>query len=189
MTFAAVVRQIEKTASREPRLVTLEDMHWADPSTLELLERLVDAVQWLSIFMIVTARSEVRPHWAARQHVTVQLLNALNHPTSVALIRHIAGARELPAEVTDRIISRADGMPLFIEELTKTVLTLHDDGRPGGYAPPRESLSVDAVPTSLYSSLMSRLDRISVGKEIAQIGSVIGREFSFEMIQMLSELT
>src|SRR4029077_5178004 len=131
-------------------------------------------------------RPEVRPAWAARPHVTVQPLSGLNRPTAITLIKQVAGGGELPSEVVDRIIAHADSVPLFIEELTKTVLNAVQDGELGKHAPSIESLSVDVVPKSLHSSLMARLDRLSVGKEIAQIGAVIGREFSFDLVQALS---
>jgi hypothetical protein len=114
-------------------------------------------------------------------------LSGLDHPTAVSLIKQVVGERELPREVIDRIIVHGDNVPLFIEELTKTVLKRLQD-RHGEHASPLQPLSADVVPTSLYSSLMERLDRSSAGKEIAQIGAVIGREFSFDMIQALSPL-
>jgi predicted ATPase len=187
MTFAAIFRQLDSLVRQNPTLAILEDIHWADPSTLELLDRLVEVLQQLPMLLVVTARPEVHPAWAARPHVTVQLLGGLNHPTAVTLIKQVTGGRELPREVIDRIIVHADNVPLFIEELTKTVLKRLQD-KHGQHAPPMESLSADVVPTSLYSSLMARLDRFSVGKEIAQIGAVVGREFSFNIIQALSAL-
>jgi predicted ATPase len=130
----------------------------------------------------------VRPAWAARPHVTVQPLSGLDRPMAITLIKQVAGGGGLPLEVVDRIIAHGDSVPLFIEELTKTVLNSIQDGELGKDVPSIRSFSVDSVPRSLHSSLMARLDRLSVGKEIAQIGAVIGREFSFDLVQTLSGL-
>jgi class 3 adenylate cyclase len=187
-TFATLIQQVDGLARKRPMLTLVEDIHWADPSTLELLDQLVEAVQQRPMLLVVTSRPEVRPAWAARPHVTVQPLSGLSRPTAVVLIKQVAGKRELPAHVIDRIVAHADSVPLFIEELTKTVLETVQDNERSALAAAIESLSVDAVPKSLQSSLMARLDRLSVGKDIAQIGAVIGREFSFELVQALSGL-
>jgi class 3 adenylate cyclase/predicted ATPase len=181
MIFAAILRQIGNLTWQRPTLAILEDIHWADPTTLDLLNVLVEAVQRLPLLLVVTARPEVRPAWASRPHVTVKVLGGLDDRLAASLIKQVAGGRELSPEVIDRIIAHADSVPLFIEELTKTVLA-----RPVGHG--GETLSPDVVPTSLYSSLMARLDRLVVGKEVARTGSVIGREFSFELIQAVSQL-
>src|SRR5262249_510655 len=130
---------------------------------------------------------EVHPPWAARPHVSVQLLSGLDRPMAASLISQVAGARELPQEIVDRIVAHADGIPLFIEELTKTVLD-NASAYGGARASPATSLSADVVPTSLHASLTARLDRLPAGKEVAQIGAVIGREFSFEALQAVSQL-
>ena len=181
MTFAAILRQIGNLARQQPTLAILEDAHWADPTTLELLNVLVEAVHQLSLLLVITARPEVRPAWASRPHVTVKVLGGLDDRLAASLIKQVAGGRELSPEIIGRIIAHADSVPLFIEELTKTVLAgpLGQNGR---------SLSPDVVPTSLYSSLMARLDRLMVGKEVARTGAVIGREFSFELMQAVSQL-
>ena len=185
-TFATIIRQIESLAGNRPMLALIEDIHWADPSTLELLDRLIEVVQRQPILLVVTARPEVRPAWAARPHVTVQPLSGLDRPMATTLIKQVAGERELPREIIDRIIAHADSVPLFIEELTKTVLKTIEDSKLNGHVSATESLSINAVPRSLHSSLMARLDRVSGGKEIAQIGAVIGKEFSFDLMQALS---
>jgi tetratricopeptide (TPR) repeat protein len=136
------------------------------------------------MFLVVTSRPGVHPSWASRPHVTVQVLSGLSRATTATLIRQVAGGRQLPREVIDKITASADNVPLFIEELTKSVLeTIQAAGEDGA---PSKPPSVDAVPRSLHSSLMARLDRLSAGKEIAQMGAVIGREFSFEILQALS---
>jgi class 3 adenylate cyclase/predicted ATPase len=188
LTFAVIIRQMARFAQQKPTLVILEDIQWADPTSIDLLDELVRMVRQLPILLVMTARPEIRPAWVGRPHVTVQLLSGLDRQTSVALIKHVAGERELSAEIVDRIFTRADGLPLFMEELTKTVLNTAQTRDDGDDASPMKTISVDMVPTSLHSSLMARLDRLSTGKEIAQAGAVIGREFSFEAIQGLSPL-
>jgi len=197
-TFASIIRHIEGLAASRPTLIVFEDVHWADPTTLELLNHLVEVVQERPILLIVTTRPEVPLPWAGRPHVVFRTLTGLDRPAAVTLIRQIARGRlaglageatgELPADVTDRILTHADKVPLFIEELTKTVLETFQKDERGERASSLESLSIDAVPRSLYSSLMARLDRLSSGKEIAQIAAVIGREFRFDLVQKVSNL-
>src|SRR5262249_5789057 len=155
MTFAAILRQVGNLAWQQPTLAILEDIHWADPTTSDLLGVLVEAVHRLPVLLVITARPEVRPAWASRPHVTVKVLGGLDDKLAASLIKQVAGGRELSPEVIDRIIAHGDSVPLFIEELTKTVLA-----RPAGQG--AAPLSPDVVPTSLYSSLMARLDRLSV---------------------------
>jgi class 3 adenylate cyclase/tetratricopeptide (TPR) repeat protein len=185
-TFEAINRQIDALARTKSRLILFEDIHWADPSTIELLHHLVETIRQLPVLLVVTARPDTRPAWAARPHVTVQPLSGLDRPMGLTLIKQITGKHELSQEVVDRIITQADNVPLFIEELTITVLKKIQDSASDARSPSTASLSIDAVPSSLQSSLMARLDRVSSGKEIAQIGAVIGREFPFELVQSLS---
>jgi class 3 adenylate cyclase len=183
MTFAAILRQFESVARRSPLLIVIEDMHWADPSSLDLLTLLVDKVERLPVLVVITTRPVAQPPWVSRAHVTMQLLSTLDRDSAKSLISTVTGDQTLPDQVIDRIIGHADGVPLFIEELTKTVL--ESSQRDGHDGPHNEPLSADAVPKSLYASLMARLDRLSAGKEAAQIGSVLGREFSFETLGKL----
>jgi class 3 adenylate cyclase len=186
MTFTAILRQIETLAVGTAILAILEDMHWADPTTLDLLDRLIQTVPRLAMLLVVTARPEVQPPWAAHPHVTVQPLSGLDRPMAASLISQVAGGQELPQQIIDRIVAHADGIPLFIEELTKTVLD-NVSAYGGERASPANSLSADVVPTSLHASLMARLDRLPAGKEVVQIGAVVGREFSFETLQAVSQ--
>jgi class 3 adenylate cyclase/predicted ATPase len=190
MTFAAIVRHINDLAAQNPVLCILEDMHWADATTAELIDLLIESVKQLPVLLVVTARPEMRPTWAARPHVTVQLLGGLDDRLAAALIKQVAGGRDLPSDVVDRIIAHADCVPLFIEELTNTVLQRRqaDNGNTGEPSSPPGLLSADMVPRSLHSSLMARLDHLPLGKEVAQIGAVIGRDFSFDMMQTLTRL-
>lgn len=185
MAFTAILRRLGETTREQPMLAILEDMQWADPTTLELLNLVVEAVQQLPVLLVITARPEARATWASRPHVTVKMLSGLEDELAAILIKQIAGGRELPRDVVERIIAHSDSVPLYIEELTKTVLGKAQDNEHASIA----SLSADVVPPSLYSSLMARLDRLQVGKEVARTGAVIGREFSFELLQAVSELS
>jgi len=188
MTFAAIMRQFEGLARQNPILVILEDMHWTDPTTLDLMDLFVDAADRLPMLLVITSRPLAWPTWAARPHVTVQMLSGLDRRTATDLIKQMSDGRDLPPDVVDRIIAHADGVPLFIEELTKTVLQRGQLRNDGDSTSRLESLSADVVPTSLHASLMARLDRTAAGKEVAQMAAVIGREFSFETMQALSSL-
>ena len=185
MALAAILRYFEKMSRRGPLLVIVEDLHWADPTTLDLMGLLVEQVATLPMLVVNTSRPETRPPWLARPHVTVQTLSGLHPRDAASLINSVAEGRIPRQEVVDRIIAHADGIPLFIEELTKTVLytgiRLADD--PANLADP---LTPAIVPTTLQASLMARLDRLVAAKEVAQIGSVIGREFSFELLESVS---
>jgi class 3 adenylate cyclase len=184
-TFAAVMRQIHDLSAEKPLLCILEDMHWADPTTVELIELLVESIKPWPVLLMVTSRPETQPTWTGLPHVTVQLLGGLDERLATALIKQVAGGQDLPPAVIDRIIAHADYVPLFIEELTNTVLQKQ---RGDAGDPVQAPLSADMVPRSLHSSLMARLDQLSAGKEVAQIGAVVGREFSFEMMQALTGL-
>jgi class 3 adenylate cyclase len=187
VAFAALLRYLERLTRKTPLLVIFEDIHWADPTTLDLIDLVVETVERLPILMVVTSRPETRPPWATRPQVSVQMLSGLHRREAASLIDSVAEGRIAEQEMVDGIIARADGIPLFIEELTKTILdsrtNLENDQQ---HLP--ESLSPSAIPTTLQASLMSRLDRSIPAKEIAQIGSVIGREFSFDLVQGLSKL-
>jgi class 3 adenylate cyclase/predicted ATPase len=186
-TLMALVAQLEGLAARTPVLMVFEDAHWIDPTSLELLERMIDRIQSLPVLLVVTARPEFSPPWTGRPHVTVHPLNRLTRREGMALIERVTGGRSLPKEVEDQIIARTDGVPLFIEELTKAVLesgTLQSDRDRYVLTAALPSL---AIPTTLHASLMARLDRLSPVREIAEIGAAIGREFSHELIGAVSE--
>lgn len=184
---AAIVRQFEELVETGPILVVIEDSHWADSATLDLLDVLIDEAEHWPILLIVTMRPEALPSWVGRAHVSLHFLNALDHGQAVSLVRYIAGDHILPTNIIDRIVAQADGVPLFLQEITKSTLEMEALHSNSGN-PTIDPLSSDPVPASLRRSLMARLDRLSTGKEIAGIASVIGREFSFEMVQRLSGL-
>lgn len=187
LALAAILRHFEKMSRQGPLLVIFEDIHWADPTTLDLMGLLVEKVATLPMLVVATSRPETRPPWLTRPHVTVQTLGGLHPREAASLINSVAEGRIPRQEVVDRIIAHADGIPLFIEELTKTVLDagirLANDQQNL-----TDPLTPAIVPTTLQASLMARLDRLVAAKEVAQIGSVIGREFSFELMESVSTL-
>ena len=159
----------------------VEDAHWVDPTSLEVFGRTVDQIKTLPVLLIVTFRPEFDAPWAGRSHVTTLTLNRLGEREAAAIIARIVGNKDLPADVTADIVERTDGIPLFVEEMTKAVLEAESEGeaRQTAAAVPSSAL---AVPASLHASLMARLDRLGPAKEVAQIGAVIGREFSHALL-------
>ena len=158
-----------------------EDAHWVDPTSLEALGRTVDRLKTLGVLLIVTYRPEFEPPWIGRPHVTALTLNRLGEREIAAMIDRVTGNKSLPASIRQDIIERTDGIPLFVEEMTKAVLEAESDeaAQRTVAAIPSPSL---AVPASLHASLMARLDRLGPAKEVAQIGAAIGREFSHALL-------
>jgi class 3 adenylate cyclase len=185
--LVALVRHFEKLSRQQPLLIILEDIHWADPTTLNLVDLLVEAAERAPMLLVITSRPEVRTLWINRSQVTVLTLSGLHRREAESLINSVAGGRIPQREVVDGIIARADGIPLFIEELTKTVLDARTHSG-NEQQSPAKPYSPDKVPTTLQASLMARLDRLVAAKEVAQIGSVIGREFCFELLLGVSKL-
>jgi class 3 adenylate cyclase/tetratricopeptide (TPR) repeat protein len=186
LTLAALVRQLEGLARHRPVLFVFEDAHWIDSTSLELLERVAERVRRLPVLMIVTYRPEFEPPWTGGAQVTSLTLSRLGRRESTTLIDRVAGGKALPAEILKSVVERTDGIPLFIEELTKTVLEggllKEEDGRYILAGP----LTPLAIPSSLLDSLMARLDRLAPVKEVAQIGAAIGREFSYEVLEAVA---
>jgi class 3 adenylate cyclase/predicted ATPase len=180
-TMKALIAQIEALTRQNPVLMIFEDAHWTDPTSLELFGRAVDRIATLRVLLIVTFRPEFEPPWIGRPHVTALTLNRLAQRDIDAMIDRVVGNKQLPASIRQDIIERTDGIPLFVEEMTKAVLEAESEGearRTTAAVPP----SVVAVPASLHASLMARLDRLGPAKEVAQIGAAIGREFSHALL-------
>jgi class 3 adenylate cyclase/predicted ATPase len=180
-TLEALTLQLEALAKGKPVLMIFEDAHWIDPTSLEVLGRTADRLRTLGVLLIVTYRPEFEPPWIGRPHVTAVILNRLGQREIVAMIDRVTGNKALPESIRQDIIERADGIPLFVEEMTKAVVEADSEGlteRAAAVIPP----SSFAVPVSLHASLMARLDRLGSAKEIAQIGAVIGREFSHTLL-------
>src|SRR6516165_10635936 len=158
-----------------------EDAHWTDPTSLELFSRTVDRIRTLRALLIVTFRPEFDPPWIGRPYVTALTINRLAEREVGAMIDRLVGNKLIPANIRQDIIERTDGIPLFVEEMTKAVLEAEGEGdaRRTVAAVPSPTL---AVPASLHASLMARLDRLGPTKEVAQIGAAIGREFSHALV-------
>jgi class 3 adenylate cyclase/predicted ATPase len=187
-TLEALLRQLEGLAHRQPVLMVFEDAHWIDPTSRELLDLTVERVRGLPVLLIVTFRPEFQPPWTGQPQVSMLTLNRLDRHDRAALVEQIAGGKALPDDVIDQIADRTDGVPLFVEELTKSVL---ESGllreAPDRYVLDR-ALPPFAIPTSLHDSLMARLDRLASMRLVAQIGAAIGREFSYALLRVVSRL-
>jgi class 3 adenylate cyclase/tetratricopeptide (TPR) repeat protein len=180
-TLEALTSQLAGSARQRPVLMIFEDVHWIDPTSLEVLGRTVDRIKALPALLIVTFRPEFDAPWAGQSHVTSLTLNRLGEREAAAIIALLVGNKELPADVMAEIVERTDGIPLFVEEMTKAVLEAESEGGARRMVAAVPS-PVIAVPASLHASLMARLDRLGPAKEVAQIGSVIGREFSHALL-------
>jgi class 3 adenylate cyclase len=173
-------------AERQPLLVLWEDLHWADPTTLELLGGLVDQTPTAALLNVLTFRPECVLPWPPRSHMTPLTLNRLERPQVEALITRLAKGKRLPPEVVAYIVTRADGVPLYVEELSKALLEsalLQEQAEAYILTGPLTSV---AIPATLQDALMARLDRLSTVREVAQLGAVLGREFPYEMLQALA---
>ena len=158
-----------------------EDAHWTDPTSLEAFGRIVDRVRSLRVLLIVTFRPDFDPPWVGRAYVTFLAINRLGEREIVAMIDGVIGNKALPANIRQDIIERTDGIPLFVEEMTKAVLEAESQDAVEHLAAAVPSSAL-AVPASLQASLMARLDRLGSAKEVAQIGAAIGREFSHALL-------
>jgi len=186
-TLQILLDILTRRASQQPVLFIAEDLHWADASSLEFLDLFVDQGPTVPILTVLTYRPTFTPSWTGRSHLTPMTLNRLTSKQVADMVEHIA-AKPLPAQILERIIDRTDGVPLFVEELTKMVLESgllqeHEDRyEMMGPLPPL------AIPTTLQDSLMARLDRLAAVKEVAQLGATIGREFSYDLLMAVSAL-
>jgi class 3 adenylate cyclase/predicted ATPase len=180
-TLEALTAQVVRLASRQPVLMIFEDAHWTDPTSLEAFGRIVDGIKTLPVLLIVTFRPEFNAPWVGQSHVTSLTLNRLGERDAAAIVARLAVNKALPADVLAEIVERTDGIPLFVEEMTKAVLEAESEGaaRRTVAAAPSPTL---AVPASLHASLMARLDRLGSAKEVAQIGAAIGRELSHALL-------
>jgi len=173
--WKALIRQLEGLARpQQPILMVFEDAHWIDPTSRELLDLIVERVHSLPVLLIVTFRPEFQPPWTGQPQVSMVALNRLDRRDRTTLVEQIAGGKPLPDQVVAQIADRTDGVPLFVEELTKSVL---ESGVP-----------LAGIPTTLHDSLMARLDRLGSVRRLAQIGAAIGREFSYTLLRAISAL-
>jgi class 3 adenylate cyclase/predicted ATPase len=187
-TLEALIRQLEGLAHEQPMFVLFEDAHWIDPTSRELLDLTVERVRGLPVLLIVTFRPEFRSPWIGQPQVTTLTLNRLARNDQTSLVAQIAGGKTLPDEVVDQIVDRTDGVPLFVEELTRSVLESGLLREESDRYVLNRALPPFAIPTTLHDSLMARLDRLSSVRRVAQIGAAIGREFSYELLLVVSRL-
>jgi len=172
----ALTARLEKLSSQHPALMIFEDIHWIDPTSLEVLNRTVDRIKTLPALLIVTFRPEFNAPWTGQSRVTSLVLNRLGEHEAAAIVARVAGNKALPADLIAEIVERTDGVPLFVEEMTKAVLEAKSE----------VAAPAPRVPASLHGSLMARLDRLGSAKEVAQIGAAIGREFSDALLTALA---
>jgi predicted ATPase/class 3 adenylate cyclase len=185
-TQDVLVAWMLEEAERKPLLVVWEDLHWADPSTQELLGLFIDQVPTVPMLHVLVYRPAFVPPWPSQSHMTPMTLNRLERLQVEALITRLAGGKSLPAEVVAHIVAKTDGVPLYVEELTKMLLEsdlLHEETDRYTLM---GSLATAAIPSTLQDSLMARLDRLPTVREVAQLGAVLGREFAYEMLQALT---
>ena len=187
-TQEALMAWLAAEAEQQPVLAVWEDLHWADPSTLEWLGLFLEQAPTVRLLTLLTCRLEFVPPWPPRAALTQLTLTRLTRPQTEEMIRRVTGGKELPAEVVRQIVAKTDGVPLFVEELTKAVLEAGwlQEGEDGyaltGPVPPL------AIPATLQDTLMARLDRLSEGKAVAQLGATLGRAFAHELLQAVASL-
>ena len=186
LTQDALVAWIIEEAEREPVLAVWEDLHWGDPSTLELLGLFIEQTPTVPILNVLAYRPEFVPPWPMQSHMTPIALNRLERSHIEALVRRLAGGKRLPIEVETHIVTKTDGVPLYVEELTKMLLESDLLDEHGEQYRLTGSLSSASIPATLQDSLMARLDRLPEVREVAQLGAVLGREFDYEMLQALN---
>ena len=189
MTLEALVRQLQRLADHCPTLFIVEDAHWLDPTTMDLLTRIIDCIQQMRVLLLIAFRPDFKPAWAEYGHVTCLTLSRLPRRQSAELLASMTGGRALPPELQQAILAKTDGVPLYLEELTENLLEsgLLTEGNSTFRL--KEPLKELSIPDSLQALLMERIDRLGAAKEILQIGSAIGREFTYELLRETVDVT
>jgi class 3 adenylate cyclase len=187
-TLRTLVDITEAAARQQPSMLLFEDAHWADPTTLEVLDLLIDRVRTVPLLIVLTHRPEFQSRRSQQGHVGALNLSKLTRGQSAAMVSALAGGKTLPAALLEQILTRTDGVPLFVEELTKSILESGELTEAGDRYEYRGSAGTVTIPTTLRDSLMARLDRFMPVKEIAQIGAAIGREFSHQLIAAVAPM-
>src|SRR5215472_15239670 len=187
-TLEALIRGLEGLAHRQPLVMVLEDAHWIDPSSRELLDVIIDRIGNLPVLLVVTFRPEFQQPSTSEPHVTMLVLNRLDRLDRTALVTQVARGRALPDEVVAQIVERTDGVPLFVEELTKNVLESELVRDQEGRYVLEDPLPPITIPTSLHASLLARLDRLGSARHVAQIGAAFGRWFRYTLLRAVSDL-
>jgi len=187
-TIAALMALFKGLTKDAPVLALLEDAHWIDPTSLDVFGRLIDRLPNLRALLVITFRPEFAAPWVGRAHVASLSLSRFGRRQALAMVDGVSGGKALPAEVLEQIVAKTDGVPLFVEELTKTVLESGLLREENGVFVLDQGMTPLAIPSTLQDSLMERLDRLAPVKEIAQIGAAIGREFSYRLLEAVSPL-
>src|SRR5262249_29612972 len=187
-TLAALFRRLEGLARHQPVVMVLEDTHWIDPTSRELLDLMIERIRRLPVLLIVTFRPEFEPPWTGQEQVSTLALNRLDRNDRTVLVEQIAGGKALPSEVVAQIAERTDGVPLFVEELTKNVLESGLLREEADRYVLDGALPALAIPTSLRASLLARLDRPVSVRQVAQIGAAIGRQFPYTLLRAICRL-
>jgi class 3 adenylate cyclase/predicted ATPase len=187
-TRQVLVTWLLAKSERKPVLAVWEDLHWADASTVELLGLVVDQIPSVSMLSVLTCRPEFRQPWAPRSHLAQLALNRLPRAQVIEMARRVAGGKHLPDQVVEQVVTKTDGVPLFVEEMTKAILESGHLQESGSHFEVTGSLPAFAIPATLHDSLMARLDRLLTAKALAQYAAVIGRHFSYAVLRAVSEL-
>ena len=186
LTQAALIAWLIEETEQQPVYNAWEDLHWADPSTLELLDLLLSQAPTTRLLVLLTFRPEFVPPWGTHSYLSHLTLHRLGQPQVNTMVERVTGGKPLPEEVVEQIGAKTDGVPLFVEELTKMVMESSLVSEKNGQYELTGPLPPLAIPTTLHDSLMARLDRMQTAKEVAQLGAVLGREFSYELLQAVS---
>ena len=189
MTLEALVHHLQKLADRSPVLFILEDAHWLDPTTLDLMTRIIDRIRQMRMLLLITCRPDFKPVWSDYSHVTSLTLSRLPRRQSAELVAALTGGKALPPEVQQAILAKADGVPLYIEALTENVLQSGLLTEGNHTLTLKGSLKGLPIPDSLQALLMERVDRLGPTKGIVQAGAAIGRDFTYELLQATVEAT
>jgi class 3 adenylate cyclase/predicted ATPase len=187
-TLETIVAIVLELAEQQPILLILEDLHWTDPTTLEFINLLLDQTPTASLLVLLTCRPYFQPAWHHRSFITEMTLNHLSHTQVEQLVNRMTDGKALPTEVMQQILAKTDGVPLFVEEMTKAILESGHLKETDGHYELTGSFSTFAIPATLQDSLMSRLDRLVTAKAVAQYAAVIGRQFSYELLQAVSQV-
>jgi class 3 adenylate cyclase/tetratricopeptide (TPR) repeat protein len=187
-TLETLVALLVEHAERHPVLFILEDVHWADPTTLEWLHLVIEQIPTTSVLMVLTCRPTFQPSWSHRSYLTEITVSRLSHAQVEQIVTGMTNGKTFPAAVLQQIIARTDGVPLFVEELTKAILESGHLTEVDGHYELTGSFATFAIPATLQDSLMARLDRLVTAKAVAQYAAVIGRQFPYELLQAVSQL-
>jgi class 3 adenylate cyclase/predicted ATPase len=184
--FEVVVSLLRALAARQPVLFVVEDLHWIDPSMLELLELALDQIPTSAVLLVLAFRPEFRPPWGPRTHLTPLTVNRFAPEQTEVMVGKVTGGKLLPTEVLQQVVIKTDGVPLFVEELTKMVVESGLLDEHADHYELRRPLPPLAIPATLQDSLMARLDRLAIVKGVAQLGAAVGRSFTYELLQAVS---